>query len=121
VFPPKRSQAQIQRGVGYVYLRRLYQSNCWVEGVPCPTNKGVSYTKLVSSLAVALKIDYYYYYCDELSSEISMAVYRSDWAKCRLNLQIRDFVGLKFEDGLCLNSPKHGDSLKHYTCFHKIL
>jgi uncharacterized membrane protein len=27
VFPPKRSQVQIQRGVGYVYLRRLYQSN----------------------------------------------------------------------------------------------
>jgi hypothetical protein len=27
LFPPKRSQVQIQRGVGYVYLRRLYQSN----------------------------------------------------------------------------------------------
>jgi hypothetical protein len=47
VFPPKRSQVQIQRGVGYVYLCRLYQSNCWAEGVPYPTNKGVSYTNLV--------------------------------------------------------------------------
>jgi hypothetical protein len=34
-------------GVGYVYLRRLYQSNRWAKGVPCPTNKGVSYTNLV--------------------------------------------------------------------------
>ena len=33
-----------------------------MEGVPCPTNKGVSYTNLVSSLAVTLKLDYYYYY-----------------------------------------------------------
>ena len=32
------------------------------KGVPCPTNKGVSYTNLVSHLAVTLKIDYYYYY-----------------------------------------------------------
>lgn len=31
-------------------------------GVPCPTNKGVSYTNLVSGLVVTLKIDYYYYY-----------------------------------------------------------
>jgi hypothetical protein len=31
-------------------------------GVPCPTNKGVSYTNLVCCLAVTLKIDYYYYY-----------------------------------------------------------
>ena len=31
-------------------------------GVPCPTNKGVSYTNLVSRLVVTLKIDYYYYY-----------------------------------------------------------
>ena len=28
------------------------------EGVPCPTNKGVSYTKLVFGLAVTLKVDY---------------------------------------------------------------
>jgi hypothetical protein len=54
VLPPKRSQVQIQRGVGYVYLRRLYQSNRWAEEV--------SYTNLVSGLAVTLKIDYYYYY-----------------------------------------------------------
>jgi hypothetical protein len=60
-FPPKRSQVQIQRGVGYVYLHRLYQSNRWAkEGVPCPTNKGVSYTNLVSGLVVTLKLDYYY-------------------------------------------------------------
>jgi hypothetical protein len=32
-----------------------------VEGVPCPTNKGVSYTNLVYSLVVTLKLDYYYY------------------------------------------------------------
>jgi hypothetical protein len=31
-------------------------------GGPFPTNKGVSYTNLVSSLVVTLKIDYYYYY-----------------------------------------------------------
>ena len=41
-------------GVGYVDLRRLYQSNRWAEGV--------SYTNLVSGLAVTLKIDCYYYY-----------------------------------------------------------
>jgi hypothetical protein len=55
MFPPKRSQVQIQRGVEYVYLRRLYQSNRWVEGVPCPTNKGVSYTNLVWWLGRDLK------------------------------------------------------------------
>jgi hypothetical protein len=55
VFPLKRSQVQIQRGVGYVYLRRLYQSNRWAEGVPCPTNKGVSYTNLVCWLGRDLK------------------------------------------------------------------
>jgi hypothetical protein len=49
-----RGHVQIQRGVGYVYLHRLYQSNRWA--------KGVSYTNLVSGLAVTLKIDYYYYY-----------------------------------------------------------
>jgi hypothetical protein len=53
VFPPKRSQVQIQRGVGYVYLHRLYRSNRWVEGV--------SYTNLVSRLVVTLKLDYHYY------------------------------------------------------------
>jgi hypothetical protein len=32
-------------------------------GVPCPTNKGVSYTNLVCvAWSVTLKIDYYYYY-----------------------------------------------------------
>jgi hypothetical protein len=31
------------------------------EGVPCPINKGVSYTNLVSGLVVTLKLDYYYY------------------------------------------------------------
>jgi hypothetical protein len=35
------------QGVGYVYLRRLYKSNHWAEGIPCPTNNGVSYTNLV--------------------------------------------------------------------------
>ena len=30
-------------------------------GVPCLTNNGVSYTKLVSSLVVTLKINYYFY------------------------------------------------------------
>jgi hypothetical protein len=28
-------------------------------GVPCPTNKGVSYANLVSGLFVTLKLDYY--------------------------------------------------------------
>ena len=32
------------------------------EGGHCSTNKGVSYTNLVSGLAVTLKLDYYYYY-----------------------------------------------------------
>jgi hypothetical protein len=31
------------------------------KGVPCPTNKGVSYTNLVFGLVVTLKLDYYYY------------------------------------------------------------
>jgi hypothetical protein len=47
-------------GVGYVYLCRLYQSNRWAKGVPCPKNKGVSYTNLVFRLAIILKFDYYY-------------------------------------------------------------
>jgi hypothetical protein len=40
VFPPKRSQVQIQRGVGYVYLRRIYQSNRWEEGFIFPQTRG---------------------------------------------------------------------------------
>jgi hypothetical protein len=30
-------------------------------GVPCPINKGFSYTNLVSNLTMTLKLDYYYY------------------------------------------------------------
>jgi hypothetical protein len=33
-----------------------------MERVPCPTNKGVSYTNLVHGFIVTLKLDYYYYY-----------------------------------------------------------
>jgi hypothetical protein len=36
----------------------MFHIYCWAERVPCPTNKGVSYT----NLTVTLKIDYYYYY-----------------------------------------------------------
>jgi len=41
-----------------------------LRGVPCPTNKGVSYTNLVVGLAVTLKINYYYYYYYSDSCEI---------------------------------------------------
>jgi hypothetical protein len=38
------------------------QSNCWAEGVPCPTNKGVSYTNLVwLSRDLKNRLLYYYY------------------------------------------------------------
>ena len=45
----------LELGVGYVYLCKLYQSNRWAEEVPCPTNKGVSYTNLVFGLVMTLK------------------------------------------------------------------
>ena len=57
MFPPKRSQVQNQRGVEYVCLRRLSSQIAAQRWVPCPTNKGVSYTNLVSGLAVTLKMD----------------------------------------------------------------
>jgi hypothetical protein len=44
------------RGVGYVHLYRLQQSNHSTKKVPCPTNKGISYTKLMSELTVTLKL-----------------------------------------------------------------
>jgi hypothetical protein len=45
-----------------MYTSVDFSSQITAEGVPCPTNKGVSYTNLVSGLAVTLKLDYYYYY-----------------------------------------------------------
>jgi len=44
----KRSQVQNQRGVEYVCLRRLSSQIAARRWVPCPTNKGVSYTNLGS-------------------------------------------------------------------------
>ena len=43
------------RGGRVCILRRLYQSNRWAEGVPCPTNKEVSYTNLMCWLDRDLK------------------------------------------------------------------
>jgi hypothetical protein len=43
VYPSRRScdsQVQIQRGIGYVYLCRLYQSNRWAEGDPLSHKQG---------------------------------------------------------------------------------
>jgi hypothetical protein len=62
VFPLKRSRVQIQRGVGYVYLRRLYQSNRGAEGGPLSHKQGGLIHQIwCAGLAVTLKIDYYYY------------------------------------------------------------
>jgi hypothetical protein len=35
----------------------IWGSNRFSEGIPCLTNKGVSYTNLVSGLVVNLKLD----------------------------------------------------------------
>jgi hypothetical protein len=45
-------------------------------GVPCPTNKRISYTNLVSGLTVTLKINYYYYYYYQRYDYYNM----SDWS-----------------------------------------
>jgi hypothetical protein len=37
---------------GRVY--RFYQSNCLTKEIHCPTNKGVSYTDLVSDLIITI-------------------------------------------------------------------
>jgi hypothetical protein len=60
VFPLKRSQVQIQRGVGYVYLHRIYQSNRWAEGGPLSHKQGGLIHQFgAAGLAVTLKkIDY---------------------------------------------------------------
>jgi hypothetical protein len=49
-----------------------------VVGAHCPTNKGVSYTNLVSGLAVTLKIDYYYYYYKK-RKEKTQNIYGKFW------------------------------------------
>jgi hypothetical protein len=59
------------RGVGYVHLCRLYQS--LHGGGPLSHKQGVSYTNLVSGLAVTLKLDYYYYYYHYAKIESSLA------------------------------------------------
>jgi hypothetical protein len=62
-----------------------------VKGVPCPTNKGVSYTNFVSGLVVTLKIDYYYYYyniysLDSIFHKESKSAIRIDMRALVLNL-----------------------------------
>jgi hypothetical protein len=60
VFPLKRSQVEIQRGVGYVYLRRLYESNRLAEYVYlCRIYESNRWAN--PGLVMTLKIDYYYY------------------------------------------------------------
>jgi hypothetical protein len=43
----------------YIYV--YFNSQITALRSPCPTNKGISYTNLVSDLVMTLKIDYYYY------------------------------------------------------------
>jgi len=45
------------KGGEYVCLRRLSSQIIARRWVPCPTNKGISYTNLVSGLVVTLKLD----------------------------------------------------------------
>jgi len=53
VFPLTRSQVQNWRGIEYVCLRRLSSQIDVRRWVPCPTNKGVSYTNLVSAVEIS--------------------------------------------------------------------
>ena len=45
------------KGVKYVFLNRLSSQIVERRWVPCPINKRVSYTNLVSRLAMTLKMD----------------------------------------------------------------
>jgi hypothetical protein len=75
VFPLKRSQVQIHRGVGYVYLRRLYQSNRWAEGGPLSHKQGGLIHQIwCAGLVVTLKIDYYYYYYYKVRTRVMGAM-----------------------------------------------
>ena len=67
-------------------------------GVPCPTNKGVSYTNLVSLLAVTLKIDYYYYYHPQTNRQMERV---NQVLEDMLRMYVMDQPG-KWEDYLHL-------------------
>ena len=51
------SRVQNQRDVEYVFLCILNNQIVAHRWVPCPTNKGASYTNLVYGLVVTLKMD----------------------------------------------------------------